>query len=459
MISRFLPQTLKSTKFLTRNISGKSFLNNNNINNNIYSNNKCCNQNNYNILNLFSSNENRGDIQQIREFFFKNYQSEQTDYKFTQDDEVFQEIKDYKLYEKKGNYSAAKSILNRSLQMVESTLGKKHPITLNVLFRMINLEIKIGELASAIRYSQMVLSRIDNNKQSEYILPTLNFLVLCYQYQGDYQMCFQTIDKLISIAKEKNDWEVVVGTILNKAIIQALNCQDEAEATFKEALSQFTQHLDTTTHPLHETILGNYATHLHSIGEHDDLAEQLYKQAIQLAEQHNNNSELVHILTNYCEFLYDSGKSLEQSEATINHAISKAEQLYGRNNSKVGSLLFILGRLHRDKNNQTFAEGFFNKCITIFEDYKDESLRKSTLEKLENESSESHYKYLPGKRELELRNNKEVDIDYGNVLWEYAQMMREQNRLKEAYNLEQRARKLNSIEDDQDFIPKEELDK
>ncbi|KAF2077219.1 hypothetical protein CYY_001473 [Polysphondylium violaceum] len=452
MISRFVPQTLKS---LSKNIYSNCSRGSSSLL--LNSNNKYNINQSYYISNLFTlNNQVNSNIQGIREFFFKNYSSEHTDYKFTQDDEVFQEIKDYKTYEKKGNYSAAKSILNRSLQMVESTVGKKHPITINVLFRMINLEIQIGELASAIRYCQMVLARIDNQLESEYILPTLNFLVLCYQYQGDYQMCFQTIDKLISIAREKKDWEVVVGTILNKAIIQALNCQDEAEQSFKEALDQFKQHLDIINHPLYETILGNYATHMHSLGEHDELAKQLYQQAMQLAEQHNNQSELVHILTNYCEFLYDSGCTLEQAENTINNAINKAEQLYGRNNSKVGSLLFILGRLHRDKNNQTFAEGFFNKCITIFEDYKNETLRKATLEKMENESKDAHYKYLPGKRELELRNNKEVDIDFGNVLWEYAQMMREQNRLKEAYNLEQRARHLNAIEDDQDFIPKDQ---
>ncbi|KAM9957934.1 hypothetical protein ACTFIW_012910 [Dictyostelium discoideum] len=403
------------------------------------------------LNNIFNNNNNNRFVS------YKSFQTLKTDYKFSQDDEVFQEIKDFKKYEERGNYSAAKSILNRSLSMVESTVGAKHPITLNVLFRMVNLELIIGDLSSAERYANQVISRLKNNTNltnttttnndidSQYLIPTLNYLLICSQYQGDTEKCFKIIDEINEIAKKNNDWELLISTLLNKAIILSLDCNESADKLYKELIELSKQKLNEND-KLNESILSNYACYLHSNGNNDELAEQLYKKSIELAELNKNDIELVNILSNYGEFLFDSDQ-FDKAEPILDKAISKSELVYGRNNPKVGTILYILGKLNRDKRNLAFAEGFFNKCITIFEDYKNQTKRKEQERQLLNQN-DTNYHYQPGKRERELRINKEVDIDFGNVLWDYAQMLRDKGRLKEAENLEQRARKLNSFEDD-----------
>ncbi|KAN0042224.1 hypothetical protein ACTFIV_004783 [Dictyostelium citrinum] len=383
---------------------------------------------------------------------YKSFQTLKTDYKFSEDDEVFEEIKDFKKYEERGNYSAAKSILNRSLSMVESTVGTKHPITLNVLFRMVNLELIIGDLSSAERYANQIITRLKNNTNltnididSQYLIPTLNYLLICSQYQGDNEKCFKIIDQINQVAKNNNDWELLISNLLNKAIILSLDCDESADKLYKELIELSKEKLNENN-KLNESILSNYACYLHSNGSNDKLAEQFYKKSIELAESNKNDIELVNILSNYGEFLFDSDQ-FDKAEPVLDKAIAKSELVYGRNNPKVGTILYILGKINRDKRNLAFAEGFFNKCITIFEDYKNQTKRKEQERQLLNQN-DTNYHYQPGKRERELRINKEVDIDFGNVLWDYAQMLRDKGRLKEAENLEQRARKLNSFEDD-----------
>ncbi|EGC33773.1 hypothetical protein DICPUDRAFT_80480 [Dictyostelium purpureum] len=416
------------------------FYNNNNINNNITNNIKLFSSKSSLNSNNFNNNSYNRNIS------YKSFQSIKTDYKFSNEDEVFQEIKDYKNYEEKGNYSAAKSILNRSLQMVESTLGRKHDITINVLFRMVNLELIIGDLSSAEKYCNQILNRIQDQLYTSPIsIPTLNYLMICHQYQGDKEKCFKVIDQIIDIAKKNNDYEVVVSTLLNKAIVLSLDCDDEADSVYNECIKLSKENLDESN-KLNESILSNYACYLHSKGDNDILAEELYLKSKELAEKNNNDIELVNILANYGEFLYDSDQ-FDKAVPVLENAIQKSEMVYGRNNSKVGCVLYVLGKLYRDKGSHSWAEGFFNKCITIFEDHKNNIKRRENERELINKNESSNYHYQPGKRERELRNNKEVDIEFGNVLWDYAQMMREKGRLKEAENLEERARKLNSFEE------------
>eukprot|EP01132_Coremiostelium_polycephalum_P005993 gene5993-7466_t len=369
-----------------------------------------------------------------------------TDYEFTKDDEIFQEVQDANRYQEMGNYNSAKTILQRTLQMVEQNLGQKHPITINILFRLVNLEIIIGELSVAEKYVKTILHRTqDQTLSSPYTLPTLYHLLLCHQYQGDYQSCIEVLDKVIDISLKRGDYEVAGGSLLNKAIIESLACLDSSEDTFKQTIDFIEKNLPSTN-PLYEMTYGNYACYHHSI-EKDESAEKLYLKAIELAEKNNNQKELVHIMTNYSEFLYDSDQ-FEKAEGYLDKTVKKSEDVLGRNNTKMGSLLFVLGKLYRDKGNLYWAEGFFNKCITIFEDYKNESKRKDRERvELAQQQKDSAVPFTPGKRELELRTNKEVDIDFGNVLWEFAQMLREKGRVPEAYNLEERARKLNSVDE------------
>ncbi|KYQ89669.1 hypothetical protein DLAC_09635 [Tieghemostelium lacteum] len=388
---------------------------------------------------------NFGILEQKREFTFKSYSNQSLDYKITSDDEVFQEIQDFKKYQETGNYKASKSIIDRSIKMAEQTLGRSHSITMNILFRLLNLEMTNGDLESSNKVIETILQRIPNDSESTspYIIAALNYQMLILQYLGDTESSLLSLDRLIELAKARGDDTVLLGSNLNKAVIYSLECKEEAKQLYEDSLSQL-EGVSIDSH-LKETVIGNYATYLHSLGGNDELSEKLYQQAIDICKQVSNDLELAHIMSNYSEFLYDSDQ-FDKAITTIDQTITLLEQLYGRNNPKTGSLLYILGKLYRDKAEFVKAEGFFNKCITIFEDYK--SATKNIQTEREKISSSSLIPFEFGKREMELRVNREVYIDFGNVLWEYSQMMRERGRLKEAYNLEERARQLHSIEDD-----------
>ncbi|EGG13878.1 hypothetical protein DFA_11639 [Cavenderia fasciculata] len=380
--------------------------------------------------------------QQQRTIFYSSYITNTTNYKPIKNDEIFSEILESKRYEEYGNYEASRSILVRAKDMVEKTLGMKHPITINVLFRLINAEMAIGGLDAAQKHCQTILDRINVNEDIEYSIPSIYNLILCHQYKGDLEQAAKVSDLLVEIATKRNDWELCVGSILNKAIILSLGCRDvESKEIFDQCIALLHDKLDAKNH-LNESVYGNFASFLHSI-EIDKEAEAYYMMAEQSAKDNNNDKELVNILTNYTEFLYDSGQ-FDECETMLKEASAKAEQVYGRESPKVASIIFIMARLYRAKENPTWAEGFFNKCISIFEHYRSQSKHQSMLTKKENEAVPS---FEPGKREIELRTNKEVDIEYGNVLWEYAQMLREKGRQHEAMNIEERARRLNSIDD------------
>ncbi|EFA81696.1 hypothetical protein PPL_05690 [Heterostelium album PN500] len=387
-----------------------------------------------------------GETQLARNIFFSSYISNVTDYQITKEDEMFSEIEESKTYERRGNFVASRSILGRSLEMTERMIGKKNPITLNILFRLINCEMAIGELSRAQQLANTVLERVDlaDSSNDRYTIPSLNNLILCNKYQGNLQLAESNSDKLITLARDRGNRELEIGTLLNKAIIQGLQCNDECQKLFEEAMILSNKYLEPT-HPLNEIIYGNYGSYCHSV-EKDEMAESLYKKAIESAQSNNNQKELSNILTNYSEFLLDS-EQLDRAEEMLKLASAKAEEVYGRQSAKLGSVIYIMAKLYRAKGNAQWAEGFFNRCITIFEDHKNLSTM-AQKEQAQKERQETP-QYQAGKREIELRTNKEVDIDYGNVLWDFAQMLREKGRVPEAVNLEQRARKLNALEDDE----------
>ncbi|GAM20252.1 hypothetical protein SAMD00019534_034270, partial [Acytostelium subglobosum LB1] len=381
-----------------------------------------------------------------RSIFFSSYIANNTQYKMDSEDEIFSEVKESIAFEKLGNYSASKAVLNRSRDIVERQLGKKHPITLNVLFRLIDAEMAIGELAPAQKLCQTILERLDhsNPEMDRYTFPSLNNLILCFQYQGDLQSAVDTADKLATLAEARSDWTLMIGTLLNKAIIMALQCNDDCKQVFDQCVTLLKDKNIPTTNILYETVNGNYASYSHSVAD-DSEAEELFQTALKYAEQNNNQPELSNILTNYAEFLLSS-EQFDRAEKMCELASNQAEKTYGRDSPKLGMVIFILARLFNTKGNHAWAEGYFNKCIRLFEDYRNRTMLQ------QREQSNTVQEQTPnvqlGKREIEMRTNKEVDIDYGSVLWEYAQMLRSSGRLKEAVNLEERARKLNAIDDD-----------
>eukprot|EP01133_Synstelium_polycarpum_P015877 gene15877-18869_t len=367
---------------------------------------------------LFAKRTLEALSQQRRGIFFSSYIGRE--YEPGKDDEIFSEVVEAKKFEAKGNYAASKALLERAKDVIERAVGRTHPMALNVTFRLVNAEMAVGELQNAAQACQTILDRVPGigEEHRRYVLPSLYNLMLCHQYNGDLESASKTAEQLVQAARIHGDHELIIGTLLNKAIVMSLSCNDDCQNVFEECISLSKVHLPPT----------------HKLYEVDELATKYYALAIEHATRSGNDTELVNILTNHAEFLFDS-EQFDKAETALTEASKKAEEVYGRQSPKVGSIVFIMAKLYRARGNHYWAEGLFNRCITIFEDYKNVSrLEQREKQKAEQETPQ----FTPGKREIELRTGKEVDIDYGNVLWEYAQMLREKGRQQEAINIEER---------------------
>lgn len=269
------------------------------------------------------------------------------------------------------NYSAARTLFERSLAIHEQIYGLKHPNTATSLNNLAGLmEIQDDLAAARLFYERALFIREQILKPDHPdIAQSLNNLAYLLQKQGDYNAALPFYKRALSIREKELGPEHPDTAISLNNLAYLLYIQGEytaAHPLFLRALSIREKKLGLT-HPQTANTLNNLASLLESQGEYA-AALPLYERALSIREKEfgPEHPDTATSLNNLAYLLSKQG-DFSAARPIFERVVQIFEHVFGPFHTSTASSLNNLASLHYKQGNYVAVLPLFERVLAIRE--------------------------------------------------------------------------------------------
>jgi tetratricopeptide (TPR) repeat protein len=269
------------------------------------------------------------------------------------------------------NYSAARTLFERSLAIHEQIYGLKHPNTATSLNNLAGLmEIQDDLAAARLFYERALFIREQILKPDHpHIAQSLNNLAYLLQKQGDYNAALPLYKRALSIREKELGPEHPDTAISLNNLAYLLSIQGEytaAHPLFLRALSIREKKLGLT-HPQTANTLNNLASLLESQGEYA-AALPLYKRALSIREKElgPEHPDTATSLNNLAYLLSNQG-DFSTARPIFERVVQIFEHVFEPFHTSTASSLNNLAALHYTQGDYQAALPLFQRALAIRE--------------------------------------------------------------------------------------------
>lgn len=302
-----------------------------------------------------------------------------------------------KLYSQKGLYNEAKTMLLKSLEIIETALGKDVASYAIISTELAKIYEKQGNYKKAeARYieAKSIFYMIGGTRIPGYA--TLQFNLAGFNHlQGNYDKA-----ELMYLDAQKI-WERKLGkhhllytTLLYELsdLYQKTGQLKKSEALIKQAKAVLTTVLGTK-HPQYARILMGLAKVFHNQGLFQK-AKLFLKEALQITKDYKGKNTLLYSdILNELALNFREQKSFTQAAKLCIEGLQIIKELIGKENPKYHALLVNLASNYQDSKHKQEAEEAFVEAMQIAENI----FEKSHLKYIESLNSFAKFQWVQGK--------------------------------------------------------------
>ncbi|MBW4501984.1 MAG: tetratricopeptide repeat protein [Scytonema hyalinum WJT4-NPBG1] len=271
--------------------------------------------------------------------------------------------------EKRGRYSEAEPLYQKSLELNQRLLGEEHLSVAESYNNLALLYYSQGRYTEAEPLCQKVLSLKQRLLGEEHpsVATSYNNLALLYKSQGRYSEAEPLLQKALELnqrllGEERPD----VATSYNDlaGLYQSQGRYSEAELLYQKAL-ELNQRLLGEEHPWVATIYNNLAGLYNSQGRYTE-AEPLYQKALSL-RQRLLGEEHPDVATSFngLALLYQSQRRYSEAELLYQKALELNQRLLGEEHPWVATIYNNLATLYDSQGRYDQAEPLLQKALSV----------------------------------------------------------------------------------------------
>lgn len=269
------------------------------------------------------------------------------------------------IYQTRGQYTEAESILKRVLSILEKALGPDHPsaaTTLNSLAGLYQTQGRYAQAEPLYKRALKIKGKARGPDHPEVAL-TLNDLALLHEKQGHYAQAEPLFKRALAILEKAHgpDHPEIATTLNNLAeLYRTQGHYAQAEPLYKRAL-KINEKVRGTDHPDVAASLNNLAL-LYDNQGHYAQAEPLYKRALAILEKSlgMDHPDVATNLNNLAALYCTQGNNT-LAEPLLKRALKINEKAYGPNHPSVALSLNNLAALYGDQE----ALAFYKRSLDI----------------------------------------------------------------------------------------------
>ncbi len=357
------------------------------------------------------------------------------------------------LYTVLGKFSQAESLYEEALSSQEKTLGSEHPLVAQTLNKLALLYRSKGEYAQAEQYYLQALRIQEQVLGSDHpdVAETLNNLARLYRAMGVYEKAEPLYQRALHIRETTfgPDHHLVAHSYYSMAkLYHSQGKYPEAEKLFEQALRIQKQQLGTS-HPTIASTLGMLAK-IYLVQNQLARAEELNMRALRIRESTSgaDHPHMAIIISSLIAIYHAQGRYRE-AEPLIARSFTIHEQSLGPEHPYIAYYLSHLADNFFLQGDYAQAESYYEKARAIRERHLgvEHPRTASTYYHLAQlysaqgryEEAESLYLKALTIRERAPRPDYPAIV---GILEQYAVLLHKMKKEKQAYELEERARKI-----------------
>jgi tetratricopeptide (TPR) repeat protein len=275
------------------------------------------------------------------------------------------------LYYEQGHYPSAERMYQEALEIRRRVLRRGHPDIAQSLNNLAELYTVLGKFSQAESLYEEALSSQKDTLGSEHplVAQTLNNMALLYRSKGEYAKAEQYYQQALDIQEQilGYDHPDVAETLNNLArLYRAMGAYEKAEPLYQSAL-----HIRETTfgpdHPLVAQSYYSIAKLYHSQGKYPE-AEKLFEQAFHIQEQRlGTNHPTIASTLGMLAKTYQGQNKLTQAEEMNLRALRIRESTSGGDHPHIAIITNSLVEIYHIQGRYLEAAPLIARSLTIHE--------------------------------------------------------------------------------------------
>jgi Tfp pilus assembly protein PilF len=275
------------------------------------------------------------------------------------------------LYKDQGRLAEAEPLYEQSLAIREGSLGDDHPQVAGSLNNLANLYRNQGRLAEAEPLYKRSLAALEKSLGADHpdVATALNNLAILYRNQGRLAEAEPLYKRSLAISEKSLgvDHPHVAESLNNLAdLYEDQGRVAEAEPLYERSLAIREKSLGPD-HPNLASALNNLAVVYWHQGRLTE-AEPLYERSLAISEKSlgGDHPDVATSLNNLANLYKDQGRLVE-AEPLYEHSLAIREKSLGDDHPQVAGLLNNLANLYRNQDRLAEAEPLYKRSLAALE--------------------------------------------------------------------------------------------
>lgn len=276
------------------------------------------------------------------------------------------------VYSNLGLYREAFPLLEKSLQLAETSFGGRSPEVAGILADMGNVNEKEGKYAEAEKFyngSLEIYQGRPEEKNGENVIELMNNVADIWQKQGKYKEALGLYGKALAAAEKRSGPK----SILTARCLGNMGSVNDILGNFEEAEKLYARTYEIfranygDTHTEMAILLNNMAAICESKGQLDK-AEDYYIRCLEMKEKlYGKEHDSLAVTLNNLGYIYSDEQKFDKAEEAWTRALSIWKNKFGEEHPYVALGYYNMGRVCKQKKDYPGSEANYLKALAIFQ--------------------------------------------------------------------------------------------